>query len=157
MLRTNKEDIFLSKQCKYFSNSLLQLLKRQTIFSHNSTPDKYPDLSFCPSRFKASLNSAIKVPQLEEFSQIICPTKHKRLFSGIPSKPTLEFVQGLLYLTEGLATGYNIKHVKDSKSNENQQFSVVIWLEVRVLAIQNVPCCLLFFTCKLQYFKNQNN
>lgn len=44
--------------------------------------------------------------------------KTQETFSGIPSKPTLEFVQGLLYLIEDLATGYNIKHGKDSKSNE---------------------------------------
>lgn len=142
MLRTNKEDTFLSKESKYFGNSLLKFLKRQTIFSHNSTPDKYLDLSFCPSRFKTNLYSGIKLPQLEEFLWIICIAKHNRLFSGIPSKPTLEFVQGLLYLIEDLATEYNIKHVKDSKSNEKS--IVQCFKMVRSKDVNNIKLTMLF-------------
>lgn len=62
--------------------------------------------AFVQSRFKTNLYSDIKVPQWGDFCKDNLYYKtQETLLSGTASKTKLEFVQGLLYLIEGLAVG----------------------------------------------------
>lgn len=75
--------------------------------------------AFVQSRFKTNLYSDIKVPQWGDFfNDNLFYNTQETLLSGTASKPKLEFVQGLLYLIEGLPVSL-IKKRERGQSNKN--------------------------------------